>query len=333
MARKRLMRESHARRARVRRCETARVVNRRVVRFPNPALAGLEWPVFEATGARDGPRVCLLGGVHGCEYSSIAAVREFMRQLDESAVSGSILAVPIVSPTSFAARSPFVAPEDGRNINRSFPGDPHGTFTDVLAHHVFTEFISGSDLLIDLHGGDLVEALEPFVLYDDSPVSDIAQRLARAYGLRYVICDTTDPLGGTTSAAAAAAGIPGITAEAGGRGLLEPAEVTRHLRGLRSTLRAAGVLDGEPDPPPVGQSLVDRLVWLRAPAAGWWQPAVSVGDTVSTGDRLGDVLDGFGDAIESVTAPGSGVVLCVTSSPAVRADGLLLGLGTGARPF
>jgi len=309
------------------------VVNRRIVRFPSPALAGLEWPVFEATGARDGPRVCLLGGVHGCEYSSIAAVREFMRQLDESAVSGSILAVPIVSPSSFAARSPFVAPEDGRNINRSFPGDPHGTFTDVLAHHVFAEFISGSDVLIDLHGGDLVEALEPFVLYDDSAVSDTAQRLARAYGLRYVICDTTDPLGGTTSAAAAASGIPGITAEAGGCGLLEPAEVTRHLRGLRSTLRAAGVLDGEPDPPPAGQSLVDRLVWLRAAAAGWWQPAVSVGDTVSAGDRLGDVLDGFGDAIESVSAPDSGVVLCVTSSPAVRADGLLLGLGTGARPF
>jgi uncharacterized protein len=311
------------------------MVRRRVVRFPSPALAGLEWPVFEATGARDGPRVCLLGGVHGCEYSSIAAVREFMRELDVSAVSGSILAVPIVSPTSFAARSPFVAPEDGRNINRSFPGDPHGTFTDVLAHHVFAEFIAASDVLIDLHGGDLVEALEPFALYDDSesPVRDAAQRLARAYGLRYVICNTTDPLGGTTSAAAAAAGIPAVIAEAGGCGLLEPAEVARHLRGLRSTLRAAGVLDGKPDSPPAGQALVERLVWLRAAAVGWWQPAVGVGDAISAGDRLGDVLDGFGDVIETVLAPDSGVVLCVTSSPAVQADGLLAGLGTGVRLF
>jgi uncharacterized protein len=164
-------------------------------------------------------------------------------------------------------------------------------------------------------------------------VGDTAQRLARAYGLGYIICNTTDPLGGTTSAAAAAAGIPGITAEAGGCGLLEPAEVARHLRGLRSTLRAAGVLDGEPDPPPAGQSLVERLVWLRAAGAGWWQPAIAVGDTVAPGDRLGDVLDGFGDVIETVTAPDPGVVLCVTSSPAVAADGLLLGLGTGIRPF
>ena len=150
----------------------------------------------------------LLAGVHGCEYSSIAALVRFMRELDVSALTGTILAVPVASPTSFAARSPFVVPEDGLNLNRSFPGDPDGSLTQVLAHHVFSEFVAGSDLLIDLHGGDMVEALEPFALYDDSPVRDTAERLARAYGLSYVVCDTTDALGGTTSAAAAAAGIP-----------------------------------------------------------------------------------------------------------------------------
>jgi uncharacterized protein len=309
------------------------VVTRRLVRSLHPALTDLEWPVFEATGARDGPQVCLLAGVHGCEYSSIAALVRFMRELDVSALAGTILAVPVVSPTSFAARSPFVVPEDGRNLNRSFPGDPDGSFTQVLAHHVFTEFVAGSDLLIDLHGGDMVEALEPFALYDDSSVRDTAERLARAYGLSYVVCDTTDTLGGTTSAAAAAAGIPGFTAEAGGRGLLEPAEVQRHLHGLRNSLRAAGVLDGEPDPPAAGQQLVQRFLWLRTSVRGWWQPAVDVGDTVAAADPLGTVLDGFGDVVETITAPEPGAALFLTSSPAVQADGLLAGLGAGLRPY
>jgi predicted deacylase len=309
------------------------VITRRLVRSAAPLLTGLEWPVFEAIGARDGPRVCLLAGVHGCEYSSIAALVQFMRTLDGSAVAGSILAVPVVSPTSFVARSPFVVPEDGRNLNRSFPGDPNGSFTEVLAHHVFSEFVSGSDVLIDLHGGDMVEALEPFALYDDSPVGKRAQRLARAYGLPYVVRDTTDALAGTTSAAAAAAGIPGVVAEAGGCGLLEAAEVERHVRGLRSALRAAGALDGEPDPPPAAQRLVERFLWLRTPTAGWWQTAVSVGETVAAGDRLGAVLDGFGDTVETVTAPEAGVVLFLTTSPAARADGLLVGLGAGLREF
>ncbi len=309
------------------------MVARRLVRFPAPVLAGLEWPVFEATGGRDGQRVCLLAGVHGCEYSSIAAVVQFMRTLEVSAVTGSIVAVPIVSPTSFAARSPFVVPEDGRNLNRSFPGDPHGSFSEVLAHHVFSEFVTGSDILIDLHGGDMVETLEPFALYDDSPVRESTELLARAFGLRYVVCDTNETLGGTTSAAGAGAGIPAFIAEAGGRGILEPAEVRRHIRGLRSVLQTAGVLDGEPDPPLAGQQLVERFLWLRTSIPGWWQPAVDAGKTVAAGERLGTVLDGFGDVVDTITAPESGVLLFLTSSPAVQPGGLLLALGAGLREF
>ena len=94
-----------------------------------------------------------------------------MNELDTSALSGRITAVPIVSMTSFRARTAFVVPEDGKNLNRCFPGSPDGTFSDVLAHHVFTELIAPSDVLIDLHGGDMVEALEPFTLYDESAVS------------------------------------------------------------------------------------------------------------------------------------------------------------------
>src|ERR1700733_1031805 len=243
------------------------MVTHRLVRSSSPALAGLEWPVFEASGASDRPRACMLAGVHGCEYSSIAAVVAFMRALDVSELLGSIVAVPIVSPTSFWARSPFVVPEDGRNLNRAFPGDPNGSFTDVLAHHVFSEFVTGSDVLIDLHGGDMVEALEPFALYDDSGVRQRSERLARAFGLRYVVCDTTDTLGGTTSAAAAAAGIASFIAEAGGPGLLERTEVERHGRGLRRALR--------PCPPATRTRLCKASSWssafcgcARLPAAG-----------------------------------------------------------------
>jgi uncharacterized protein len=307
------------------------MVTRRVMRFSAPALRKLRWPVFEAAGVRDGPRLCLLAGVHGCEYPAIAAVVRFMRELDTSALSGSIVAMPIVSPTSYAARSPFVVPEDGRNLNRCFPGDAGGSFTQVLAHHVFSELVATSDLLIDLHGGDMVEALEPFVLYDDSPRRETADLIARGFGFRYVVCDASDQLGGTTSAAAAAAGIAAVTAEAGGCGLLETAQVDRHLRGLRNALRVVGMLAGEPDPPPVDQRLVERFRWLRCGQPGWWQPEVSVGAQVAAGDRLGVILDPFGDEQEVITAPEQGVTLFLTTSPAVGRDGLLVGLGGGLR--
>jgi uncharacterized protein len=303
------------------------MIERRIVTSPNPLLADVRWAVFEAVGARDGPRLSLLAGVHGCEYPAIAAVRRFMAGLDTGRLSGSILAVPTVSPTSFARRSAFVVPEDGRNLNRSFPGDPNGSFTDALADHVFREFIAPAEMVIDLHGGDLFEALEPFALYDRSPQEQIAQRLGRAYGLTYVIRNQSSGLGGRTSAAAAAAGIPAIVAEAGGCGLLSEEDVQRHLRGLRGALTAARMLDDEPVVAPAEQFLVDTFTWQRCRHAGWWQAEVRVGDEVADGQRIGAVLDPFGEEVEVVRAPHAGVALFLTSSPAVGDDGLLLGLG------
>ncbi len=109
------------------------MIERTTIRFEHPLLASIELPCLEARGAADGPHVSLIGGIHGGEYSSIAAVIRFMRSLDVAELRGSITAVPVVSMTSFRARTAFVVPEDGKNLNRCFPGDPSGTFSDALA--------------------------------------------------------------------------------------------------------------------------------------------------------------------------------------------------------
>ena len=55
-------------------------VDRRTIRFEHELLRHLEHPAFEARGRRDGPHLALIGGIHGCEYSSIAAVTKVMRE-------------------------------------------------------------------------------------------------------------------------------------------------------------------------------------------------------------------------------------------------------------
>src|SRR6476646_4071535 len=125
-------------------------VDRRTIRFEHELLRHLEHPAFEARGERDGPHLALIGGVHGCEYSSIAAVARFMNELDTSELAGSITAVPVVSMESFRQRSPFVVPADGKNLNRSFPGSYDGTYTDVLARSIFDQVIEPADVLLDL---------------------------------------------------------------------------------------------------------------------------------------------------------------------------------------
>jgi predicted deacylase len=284
-------------------------------------LAGEDHPCFRAQGADDGPNVSLIGGIHGCEYSSIAAVLRVMRELDEHELRGTITAVPVVSMESFRQRSPFVVPEDGKNLNRTFPGDAAGSYTDRLAHDIFTRLIEPADALLDLHGGDLVEALEPFALYADEPSRDIAL----AFGLPYVV-RSTDSLAGMTATAAAGAGVPAIIAEAGGIGQLEEPAVAMLANGTFSALRHLGSLPGEPDKPRSRD--VGDFVWLRCARAGFWVAAVSTGDAVEQGALLGEVRDLYGDVIEEVRAPAAGVLLFLTTSAAVADDGLLLGLGT-----
>jgi predicted deacylase len=271
----------------------------------------------------------------------MAAVREWTRDLEQREIRGRIRAVPVLNVTAFRARSPFIVPEDGKNLNRCFPGDPDGTLAQRLAYAAFTELITGSDAYIDAHCGDLVEALEPFALYEAGPAEAAARDLALAYGLGYIIRQEAGPdraVAGTSSGAAAQAGIPAITAEAGGCGLVERPAVDAHLRGLNAVLAhlgmtapAGGPADGGPTgsgPARPEPELLGRFLWARCARAGWWAPTVAAGERVTEGQVVGTVsgLDGSGPQ-ETITAPADGVIIFLTSSPAVADDGLLLGLG------
>ena len=295
-------------------------------------LAGLDVPYVEINGSEDGPLLTVIAGVHGCEYASMDGVRRWTRGLQARELRGRVRAVPVLNLPAFRARTPFVVPDDGKNLNRCFPGDPGGTLADRLAYAAFTELITGSDAYIDAHCGDMVEALEPFALYEAGPAQARAGEMATAYALPYVIRQEKGPdrpVSGTSSSAAAEIGVPAITAESGECGLVQEEAVARHVRGLDGVLALLGMADlpagSAQRPAPV---YLSRFVWMRCEHAGWWAPAVKPGDSVREGQTIGTVssLDGS-QVLETVTAPADGVPIFITSSPAVADDGLLLGLG------
>jgi predicted deacylase len=288
-------------------------------------------PYVDVHGAVDGPHLTVLAGIHGTEYTSIAAAREFARSLDPDLVRGRITVVPVVNLPAFWARSPFVVPLDGKNLNRSFPGNARGSSAEALAHHITTSFIEPTDVLLDLHAGDLPEALQPFALYDESPVEHLSRELALVYGLGHVVRQTraARTVGGSTSAIAADLGKPSITAESGQNGILDRPSVERHLAGLAAVAVHLGVLPGVALVPSPAREY-EGWHWLRTPVAGWWEPVVGVGEDVPAGALIGTVTDILGDGRHDVVAPEAGVPLFLTSSPAVEADGLLIGLARAA---
>ena len=287
----------------------------------------VQMPITLIHGARPGPRVLVTGGVHGGEYPAIETVIRTARELDPGQVSGRVAVVHPYGITAFHARLQYLVPEDGKNPNRVFPGKATGTVSERMAFTLFETLVSGTDAWVDLHGGDIHEALIPFTVYSDGAAPEVVAKsraMAEAFGISNII--VSQSIAGGTYGAAASRGIPAILSEAGGVGQLEEPDVAILVRGVRNVLRLLGVVPGAPEPvaPPTRLS---KFVWLRSEHTGCWYPSVRAGDRVNEGERIGVTKDYWGDVLAEHKAPATGVVIFIVTSLAISPTDPLIGVG------
>src|SRR5690348_16859588 len=73
-------------------------------------------------GARPGPTLLLLSGVHGNEWGHIDFLARFVRDFRPDDVSGVVLVVPSANPAAIGAVARAVPDDsDQPDVNRSFP--------------------------------------------------------------------------------------------------------------------------------------------------------------------------------------------------------------------
>ncbi|MEA2660740.1 MAG: uncharacterized protein QOH08_312 [Chloroflexota bacterium] len=295
--------------------------------------AGLEkyrWPFIAIRGAADGPTVLVTAGIHAAEYTGIEAAIRIGRAIDPKQVRGTVVVLPLLNRPGFFERSIYVNPEDNDNLNRVFPGRADGTWGERFAHRLLTEIVTKCDHAVDLHAGDLIEELTPFVVYQqtgDAALDVRITRMANAYGAKWAVRSApTGERPGSLYAVACLNGVAAMLAESGGRGLLIEADVARHVKGVTNILRTVGALGGVPDlvkPPTV----VHSFDWLRSPVEGIFHARVAVGHMVKKGEVVGELVDLVGEPLVTMHAQVSGVLLFIVTSPAIKKDGLLLAIG------
>ena len=142
-------------------------------------LAKYRWPFIAIAGANAGPTVLITAGIHAAEYTGTLAAIRLGRMIDPREVRGTLLILPLLNRPGFYERSIYVNPEDNDNLNRLFPGDAKGTWGQRFAHHLLTEVITGFDHSIDLHAGDLIEDLVPFVIYRETGDAALDARIKK----------------------------------------------------------------------------------------------------------------------------------------------------------
>lgn len=277
-------------------------------------------PCKVVRGARPGPTLVVTAGIHGAEYASIAAAQR-LAEVRSGELHGTLIVVPVVNTAAYFARSIYVNPVDGKNLNRVFPGRPDGTASERLAHWLVSELLLGADAFVDLHGGDLVEALVPFSVHQSGATD--AAALAEAFSLDYRIASAGE---GTTTAAAHAAGVTAVLAEAGGQGLWPESAVGALVDATRRGMELLGMITGAPSSKTASVE-VSRLAWSYAEFSGCWYPAVRAGDSVVSGQELGRITDLLGNVLQVATSEVAGTALFSVSSMAINLRDPLVGIG------
>lgn len=289
-------------------------------------------------GCRPGKTLVVTAGVHGCEYVGIETLNQLKKELNPAALSGRVILLPLVNPEGFYHGSKQTIPTDGKNLNRMFPGKSDGTFSSQLARVLEETLYPEADFLMDLHGGDVNEALTPLIFFPtavEKSLSAAASAAAESLSIPYRVASTSR--NGLYSWAAQC-GIPALLVERGDRGLWSGEEVSACRENVYELMRHLGILhvdmvsSGHTLEPSgascFSQTEIRKAIYEEAPADGFWYPAVSeAGQKLKQGALLGTLKDSYGNEIARYTAPFEGVVLYYTLSLGVRSGDPLIAYG------
>lgn len=282
-------------------------------------------------GRGTGPTALVMAGNHGDEYPGQVAIMRLMRELQPEQINGRVILVPTLNmPAAKAATR--LSPIDGRNLNRSFPGRADGTVTEMIAHYLTTALFPQADIVIDMHtGGRSVDFYPCAHMHLVPDKNQRRQMLEGTEAWNSDFCFLYADIAGTglLPVEAESQGKIVITTEMGG-GETVPAAVHRITQsGVRNVLVHFGVLQGEKQtraslglPPARWVQALDRDDYQFAPESGIYETLVTLGDSVSAGQPVGQIhfLERPDREPVIVTAPSAGVLIA-SRAPSLVAQG------------
>ena len=277
-------------------------------------------PVAMVRGAADGPTLYIQAGLHGDELTGIQIAREALPTLDPKRISGTVVVVPLANVPAHLTRTRGYLHEERWliDINRIFPGNPHGLLTERIAAVLFNEFVRNADMTIDLHSALDGCDIAPFVYIDpdddEGGTLALREKVGRAFGTPYVYYKPRGEKLGTSDmtrsmrAQAELAKKPDFSAEMGESRRVSWQHVPLGVRGIHNSLKAMGMEEGAPEVP-ASQRRFSKITLAHAEKGGGLRMKKHIGNEVRKGDTLAEILDVFGGTIEEVKSPADGFVL------------------------
>ena len=281
-------------------------------------------PVAVVNGASEGRTLYIQAASDGDELNGVGVLRRVVPQLDPAEISGTILIVGIANYFAFQMgehRNPI----DDTKLNRAYPGDEDGTSTERIAAATFAAATRG-DLALDLHQGSTSRMINEVRVRCGKRhrLHEECLDLAKVFGCGHVL-DQKGP-DGQLARAAPDEGVPTVDPELGGSVGWDEGSIEIGVEGVFNVLRHYDFLDGRVDTE--AQTRATGFEQYGAPAGGFVDFTVELGDRVSPSTTLFEVTDVFGEPKAEVTADTGGVFWRTRRLPQVATGEYVCSVGT-----
>jgi predicted deacylase len=242
------------------------------------------------------PGVAAFGGTHGNEWEGQVAVKRLCQQLDPEEISGRVILMPQLSQSACAANQ-RISPIDHVNMNRAFPGNPHGTVSLRIADFVKSYVFPKAHIIIDMHAGGREGGFALCTSFHPVPnaaqFAEIAQ-VASLFDPPFMLIYSSQMASGLLTDEAEAEGKIAVGGEFGfGEGVNRKG-VLHGFEGIRNVLKHYGMLKGEITKIDHERSSAPRLVdarnledYVPSPCSGIWEPLVDLGEDIHEGQLIG----------------------------------------------
>lgn len=286
-------------------------------------------PVMVAKGAKPGKRVMLVAGVHGDELNPIAAVQQTMTSLAPAKMAGTVIGIMGASTPGLQGitRTWTINDLGGAQINpnRTWPGREDGNTVERHSWLITNKLIKGNaDAVIDHHTGGTGTDFAKFIFVYANSAESIT--LAKLFPTDQILLDPGYP--GTLEYSLATTGTPSMTTELGGARAFVPEMVKMGVDGNSNVLVHYGIIDApmRPTVSDVGGFIGDDLESVRAVTGGYVTALVKINEAVTSGQKVAEQRNSFGDVVHTYLAPADGRVAIIGTDAATERGGAIVTL-------
>lgn len=270
---------------------------------------------------KPGPVLLLLGGVHGDEINGVEIIR---RLLDEDTFEtinrGTIIAIPLLNVFGFINFSRDVP--DGKDVNRSFPGNSSGSLASRVARTLTKKILPYVDVALDFHTGGASRYNFPQIRYHKS--DKVGAQMAKVFQPPFILQKPLIPK--SFRKTCYAMGIPAVVYEAGESVRLSGVSIQKGINGILRVLDNLDMIDSDIQDE---ENIVHfkKSSWLRAPYSGMFIWSRQSGAKVNKGEQLGVIKDPFGIKTVKVFAKSDGYIVGHNNASVVNQGDALFHIG------